>query len=218
MGYQSFPWAEGDSNSMEKLESLHLPTLAGKRVLDIGCNEGFFCGWAKFNGATYVWGIDTRATFLETAEILFPDCDFQCQSWDDLDDSSYDVILFLSAIHYAKDQEATIHFLMDHLEAGGCLVLELGIAPGLADQFIEVHRLAGDVCLYPTVAKMHSMLSRYSYTYVGPSVNQEGDQIPRHVYHIMHRTPPGESHDKKAKAYQLELVRRFRALQILARN
>lgn len=218
MSYQSFPWVDGDSKSLEKLAALQLPDLAGKKVLDIGCNEGFFCGWAKYNGATLVRGIDKSRGFLETAELLFPDCEFLCQSWDDMDDTKFDVILFLSAIHYAKDQEATIHKLMNHLEPGGRLVLEIGVAPRLADKFIEIHRLAGDVCLFPTAMKMHSMLSRYSYTYVGPSVNQGGDQIPRHVYHIMNRSAQTEDDDNRLKAYQLELVKRFKALQILARS
>ncbi len=218
MSYQSFPWADGASKSIEKLAALHLPDLAGKKVLDIGCNEGFFCGWAKHNGATLVRGIDRSRDFLDTAELLFPDCEFRCQSWDDLDDTRFDVILFLSAIHYARDQEATIHKLMNHLEPDGRLVLEIGLAPRVADKFVEVHRHAGDVCLFPTATKMHSILSRYSYTYVGPSVNQGGDQTPRHVFHIMHRVPVGEDHDNSLKAYQLELVKRFKALQILARS
>ena len=218
MTYQTFPWVEGASKTLDKLAALHLPDLTSKKVLDIGCNEGFFCGWAKFNGASQVLGIDRSPKVMDTCELLFSDCDFKCQSWDDLDDTKYDVILFLSAIHYAKDQEQTIHFLMDRLEPTGRLVLEMGIAPRMADKFIEVHRIAGDVCQYPTATKMHSMLSRYSYTYVGPSVNQGGDQIPRHVYHVMHRAPVDEAHDNRAKAYQLELVKRFKALQILARN
>ena len=51
MSYQSFPWQAGDSDSVGKLCSLFLPDLKGKRVLDVGCNTGFFCGWAAYKQA-----------------------------------------------------------------------------------------------------------------------------------------------------------------------
>lgn len=39
-----------------------------------------------------------------------------------LDDEKYDVILFLSAIHYAPDQEAAIDFFMKRLRANTLLL------------------------------------------------------------------------------------------------
>jgi hypothetical protein len=49
--YQSFPGVKGASESLAKLRALRLPSLQGKRFLDVGCNEGFFCGYARFDGA-----------------------------------------------------------------------------------------------------------------------------------------------------------------------
>src|ERR1044072_741458 len=56
--YQSFPGAAGDSQSLQKLKPLHIPALKGRSFLDVGCNEGFFCGYARFDGAERVVGID----------------------------------------------------------------------------------------------------------------------------------------------------------------
>lgn len=44
--YQSFPDQAGGSHSFDKLTQLRLPPLAGRSFLDVGCNEGFFCGFA----------------------------------------------------------------------------------------------------------------------------------------------------------------------------
>lgn len=74
--YQSFPDQDGGSLSFEKLKKLRLPSLAGKTFMDVGCNEGFFCGYAKFDGASRVVGIDMNADFLERARHRFPDCEF----------------------------------------------------------------------------------------------------------------------------------------------
>ena len=49
--YQSFPGAPGDSMTLDKLKRMAFPELAGKTFLDVGCNEGFFCGFARHVGA-----------------------------------------------------------------------------------------------------------------------------------------------------------------------
>ena len=74
--YQSFPGAAGDSRSLDKLKLLHLPAMAGKRFLDVGCNEGFFCGYAAYLGALRSVGLDQSALFIERARAHFPRCEF----------------------------------------------------------------------------------------------------------------------------------------------
>lgn len=140
MSYQSFPWQAGDSDSVGKLCSLFLPDLKGKRVLDVGCNTGFFCGWAAYKQAAYVKGIDRNPDFLREAKKWFPSCKFRYGDWQDLGSGTYDVILFLSALHYAEDQEKMVAQLVEHLAPDGVLVLELGIAPGEEDSFVKVQR------------------------------------------------------------------------------
>ena len=69
--YQTFGDAKGGSRSAEKLKALRLSLLRnrhdetrplkGLSVLDIGCNEGFFCGEALRQGARRVVGIDMKS-------------------------------------------------------------------------------------------------------------------------------------------------------------
>lgn len=188
MAYQSFPWQDGDSNSFKKLVQLYLPTLRGKTFLDVGCNTGFFCGWAAFQKAAYVKGVDSNATFIASAQKWFPSCSFSCISWESLGTQTYDIILYLSALHYAHDQQWMVDELMRHVKRDGLLVLELGIAPGAQDAFIEVQRTI-DTRFFPTQTKLCSMLEKYAFKKIGPSVAQAGDPLPRYVYHVQHKKP-----------------------------
>ncbi len=188
MAYQTFPWQHGNSNSYAKLRALYLPPLHGKRVLDIGCNAGYFCAWAKFQNAAYVAGVDNRQDVIDTARTTFPEINFSCMSWNDLGQEQFDLVLCLSAIHYAEDQDALLHTLMQKVTPDGILVLELGIAEGTAPEFVEIKR-AIDTRLFPTKAKLQQMLQPYTYKYIGPSVPQMGDPLPRYVYHIQHKKP-----------------------------
>ncbi len=193
MSYHDFPWQKGSSDSFAKLLALSLPPLQGKSVLDVGCNEGYFCGWAAFQKAALVHGIDRESRFIEQAHSWFPSCTFFCKDWTDLGPRKYDLILCLSAIHYATDQEALIHLLMSRLEPDGLLVLEVGVAEGAADEFVPIARSMtaenDDIRFFPTFTKLHGMLAPYVFKYMGQSVMQQGDPLPRHVVHVQHRRP-----------------------------
>jgi SAM-dependent methyltransferase len=186
--YQSFPGAQGDSPSLQKLKALRLPSLADQSFLDVGCNEGFFCGYARFDGARRVVGIDGSASVIAQARARFPDCEFLCQTWDRLPSGPFDVILLASALHYAKDQALLIQTLMAELAPGGTLVLELGVHDGTGDEWVAVKR-ATDARLFPTWRKLQEVLAPYAWKNIGPSAMQQGDSVPRHVVHVRHRKP-----------------------------
>lgn len=186
--YQSFPDASGDSRTLDKLKALRLPDLAGRNFLDVGCNEGFFCGFAKFQGAARSVGIDSSRTFIERARRRFPDCEFSHQHWDALPAGPFDTILLASALHYAQDQEEFIHRLVGQLSADGVLILELGIVAALRSDWIMVQRGA-DQRLFPTMAKLREVLGGYAWKWMGPSVSQDGDPVSRHVIHVSRRRP-----------------------------
>ncbi|HEX5961180.1 MAG TPA: methyltransferase domain-containing protein [Rhodanobacteraceae bacterium] len=186
--YQSFPDASGDSRTLEKLKSLQLPDLNGRTFLDVGCNEGFFCGFAKFAGASRAVGVDNNDEFLRRARARFPDCEFLVQGWDRLPDGMFDVILLASALHYADDQPALIRRLVDALAPGGVLVVELGIFRSDKPEWITVKR-GIDQRQFPTMPLLASLLDDYAWKWVGPSVRQSGDPVPRHVVHVSRRHP-----------------------------
>lgn len=186
--YQSFPDAPGDSRTLDKLKALRLPALAGKRFLDIGCNEGFFCGFAQFEGAAAVVGIDRSPLFIERARARFAGCQFLQQGWEQLPDGPFDVILLASALHYADDQPDLIRRLVERLSADGVLVLELGIAASDKAEWRTITR-GIDERLFPSMLQLRQTLADYAWKWVGKSINQDGDPVGRHVLHISRRRP-----------------------------
>lgn len=186
--YQSFPDAAGDSHTLEKLKLLRLPSLAGKRFLDVGCNEGFFCGYAAFDGASRSVGLDASALFVTRAKQRFPACEFLQQEWAQLPDGPFDVILLASALHYADDQQGLIDRLVERLAPDGILVLELGIISSPESKWVKVKR-GIDERFFPTMAKVREMLAGYAWKWLGPSVQQDGDPVGRHVIHVSRLRP-----------------------------
>lgn len=169
--------------------ALNLPLLYGKSFLDIGCNEGLFCGYAAFEGAKRVVGIDKDEKCISRAQARFENCTFIKEEWDRLPSERYDVILLASALHYADDQPALISRLMQQLTPTGVLVLELGIHPGHDNRWVSVKRGDIDTRLFPTRAKLMEVLEPYAYRFMGASVRQSGDPIPREVVHVRARQP-----------------------------
>ena len=186
--YQSFPGTPGSSQSLEKLRALCLPQLEGRAFLDVGCNEGFFCGYARWSGAARAVGIDRNAASIARAQQRFPDCEFLRQSWDRLPPGRFDVILLASALHYAQDQPALIHRLMQALAPAGTLVMEVGVHPSEKSEWVNVKR-GIDERMFASLPKLKEVLRHYAWTAIGKSVMQRGDPVPRMVLHVRHRRP-----------------------------
>lgn len=183
ISYQSFEGKPGDSNSFEKLRRLRVPKLQGKSVLDIGCNEGFFCKYAIDNGASRVVGIDQNDRVIKKAIKNAPGADFICDSWWNIPDEKFDVIFFLSAIHYEKTQDKLLSFLLQHLTRDGILILECGVIDSDFMHYISVQRHDG-VFRYPTIKYLVNILLKdYSVSLMNKSIFQTGDPIERFVFH-----------------------------------
>lgn len=191
--YQSFDDAEGASKSADKLAALRLDQLPnrhsqttplkGLSVLDLGCNEGFFCGEALRQGAKRVVGIDAGPNIIKRAKERFPEGDFRSGSWWDLPDEKFDVIFFLSAIHYEGNQRRFLDKLAQHLTPTGTLVLECGTSDSNEKTWATVKRWDG-IMRYPSHRMLtENLLHAYSAERKGDSVIQSGDPVPRSVYH-----------------------------------
>src|SRR5690606_23669002 len=113
---------------------------------------------------------------------------FRCQSWENLPDERFDVILLASSLHYAQDQEALLHRLVDRLTDNGTLVVEAGIVRNPAPAWVAVER-GIDTRAFPTMSLLASVLAPYAWKHIGPSVDQAGDPVPRHVLHVRRRRP-----------------------------
>ncbi len=192
--YQDFGGDEaGSSRSRAKLEALQLQFLEhlkprGARVLDLGCNEGFFCdAVARRLDAACVLGVDSDRDCVERARARFPQFEFRHQSWWQVEEDGFDVILFLSAVHYERDQASLFRFLARKLRPGGVLVLECGIADPLMvhpeERWVIAHRADG-LFRYPTYRHLvNGLLEPFSVKYIEKSVEQAGDPVGRHVLH-----------------------------------
>lgn len=183
VSYQSFDGINGDSNSFEKLKRLRLPSLKGKSVLDIGCNEGFFCNHAIKAQAIRVVGIDSNAEIINRAKERTPEAEFINTDWWNLPNEKFDVILFLSAIHYEKNQQKLLSYLQRYLTDKGTLILECGVSESNFNHWSAIQRHDG-VFRYPNFHYLTNvLLSNYAVTPMGRSIDQSGDPMPRFVFY-----------------------------------
>jgi SAM-dependent methyltransferase len=196
--YQSFA-GDGSSDSPAKLAALQLeelvrqpglPPLHGQRMLDLGCNEGFFCRAAIDQGAARVLGVDRSRHFIEAARRQVPQAEFLEASWWDVRSGPFDVILLLSAIHYEPRQRELLRHLSTLLAPGGTLILECGMWEHTPRQGWQVVNRHDGHKRYPTRSHLQdTLLSDYAWRYIGRSVSQAGDPVERHVYHCRRRKP-----------------------------
>lgn len=82
--------------------------LQNKTFLDIGCNSGGYCLWAKKNGASQVVGIDINKKRIEQAiklmEIENLDIKFEIKSLFDIDvNKKYDIVFCISVLTEIED-------------------------------------------------------------------------------------------------------------------
>jgi len=100
--------ADYPRNRWETIEPFIPVNLHGKRVLDIGCNGGYFSIEMKRRGADSVIGIDTSAAALAQARFaaahLGVDVDFRKLSVYEIGSlgGSFDVVLFMGVLYHLR--------------------------------------------------------------------------------------------------------------------
>lgn len=106
-----------------------LPDLRGLNVLDLGCGFGWFCRWARQNGAAHVLGIDvsermlarSRATTQDTA-ITYTRVDMEHL---ELSLASFDLVYSSLAFHYIEDLTRLMSQVHRSLVPSGSLVFSV---------------------------------------------------------------------------------------------
>jgi SAM-dependent methyltransferase len=191
MAYQSFEDQKGDSDSFAKLAKIGLPKdLTGKSLLDIGCNEGFFCREAVNRRAKHVVGIDTNPEIIKAAELRSPTVKFYNCSWWGMPTGKYDYILFLSAIHYEREQKKLLDYLSNFLTPTGTLILECGVLEEYTSKQTHLLDRHDGLFVYPSWRTLlEDQLSSYAVRDMGRSVQQAGDPMPRFVFHCRRKKP-----------------------------
>lgn len=180
------PDAPGMSDSAHKLKAIQLPAkMDGLRVLDIGSSEGFFCNEIAKRGASRVLGIDLLQKNTDFARATYTDnrIEFRTQGWSNLPDEEFDVILWLSAMHYERDPKSIFHKISKRLATDGLFVLETGVF-NIPGRSVKTVSRPGDTLVYPTMDYLTDVLLRdFCPKWMGGGYAVKGDPVPRHVFH-----------------------------------
>jgi ubiquinone/menaquinone biosynthesis C-methylase UbiE len=103
-----------------------LPDLRGLRVVDLGCGFGWFCRWAREQGAAEVLGVDVSEKMLARARdstndpaITYLQADLERL---DLPEAGFDLAYSSLALHYIEDLAGLMGKVHRALVPGGRLV------------------------------------------------------------------------------------------------
>ena len=109
--------------------------LAGKSVLDIGCNAGYYSIELKRRNAARVLGIDTEELYLNQARIardeLALDIEYRhCSAYDVLSlAEQFDVVLFMGLFYHLRYPVYALDRVVQTIKPGGTLVFQTLFRP-----------------------------------------------------------------------------------------
>jgi SAM-dependent methyltransferase len=213
ISYQAATSPLGGSYTDNKLRRLQLPELNGKRFLDLGCNTGHYCKLAQAAGATRIVGVDSDPQVIRKAREESPGIEYRDTGWDDFPPGEFDVVIFLSAIHYAKDPCAVVDNIRRQMSHNGLFVLEGGVffagEQRASDTLFPSWRKVGDRCRHLSTGYVRNHLLReFDWSVVGPSEPRGGDLVPRHVIHAR-----PASQKPRPTMYSLDVLEYFEAVR-----
>ncbi|SEG83647.1 class I SAM-dependent methyltransferase [Bosea lathyri] len=103
-----------------------LPDMRGLRVLDLGCGFGWFCRWARENGAASVEGVDVSERMLARAVAETHDSAIGYTRADletfEPQGEAFDLVYSSLAFHYIQDLKGLLERVHQSLAPGGRLV------------------------------------------------------------------------------------------------
>lgn len=130
-GYSQLPRSLDGLDAAPEWPSLRalLPAPAGLRVLDLGCGFGWFCRWAREQGAAHVRGIDCSEKMLARARATTPDAAVTYERADmetlQLPAAAFDLAYSSLALHYIARLDALMAQIHGALRPGGRLVFSV---------------------------------------------------------------------------------------------
>jgi SAM-dependent methyltransferase len=106
-----------------------LPDLQGREVLDLGCGFGWFCRWARQNGAAHVRGLDVSERMLARARATTQDAAVAYERADleelELPAGAFDVVYSSLALHYIANLDRLLAQVHLSLRPGGRMVFSV---------------------------------------------------------------------------------------------
>jgi 2-polyprenyl-3-methyl-5-hydroxy-6-metoxy-1,4-benzoquinol methylase len=154
-------------------------SLAGKRVLDLACNQGFWSLAAIDNGCDYVLGIDGRQTHIDQANFVFDvkgihkdRYDFRCGDIFDLLDEdlgTFDIVLCLGLMYHISKHMT----LLEHISSVNTdlLVIDTYLSR-MRKSLLEISKESLDIqtssidyelVMSPTKAAILDMVRQFNY-------------------------------------------------------
>lgn len=177
----------------EELLRLALPPLMGTSFLETGCAEGFYCGFAWFEGAREVIGVDAEEKTLAGARARFPQCSFNGFAGNLgrllARQGGFDVIL-CSSLPPGVEVAAFLPLFMAGLARKGTLILKTAMEE---DASAAPRTLAG-AAYHPEAPRpaepgLASALDAYVYKDMGESVFTDAQGRKKHILHVRHKSP-----------------------------
>src|ERR1700724_3532089 len=103
-----------------------LPKVGGLRIVDLGCGFGWFCRWAREQGASHVLGLDVSEKMLERARAETSDTAIRYARADlerfALPAASFGLAYSSLALHYIENLDRLLTTVRDAVVPGGHLV------------------------------------------------------------------------------------------------
>lgn len=114
---------DGFSN-VEQISQIlpHIPRTGDVHILDIGCGNGKMLGYLQQKTAARIHGFDYSEEAIRTARTLFPDhADFREGVIGEIDypEESFDVIISMDTMYFARDMAAFVAQIKRWLKRGG---------------------------------------------------------------------------------------------------
>jgi len=127
-GYSRLPRSVHGLDGMPEWPTLRamLPDLNGKSIVDLGCGFGWFCRWAREQGAARALGLDVSEKMLARARAETADPAVVYQRADlerlDLPVASFDLAYSALTLHYLENLDGMMVAVHRALAPGGSLV------------------------------------------------------------------------------------------------
>ncbi|MGL3111795.1 class I SAM-dependent methyltransferase [Bradyrhizobium sp. BR 1432] len=106
-----------------------LPTVAGKRVIDLGCGFGWASRWMRKQGATSVLGLDLSKNMISraTADANDPKIEYRIADLEtvELPRAAFDLAYSALTFHYIRDFSRLVRMVHQALVPGGELVFTI---------------------------------------------------------------------------------------------
>jgi tRNA (mo5U34)-methyltransferase len=143
--------------------------LAGKTVLDIGCNAGFYSLEMKRRGAERVLGLDTVDDYLAqahfAAEISGLDIEFRKLSVYDVGalHEKFDIVIFMGVLYHLRHPLLALDLVHDHVARDMLIFQSMQRGSAVVDDIAENHDFWNtEVFERPGYPKMHFVERRYA--------------------------------------------------------